>query len=896
MNETPAILPPEESCIDSTTDPDPNEVFVSINETLYPQEIADPPSDALISLREALVSIRRASDVNPLVGLYDQQTPFRLISTLRDAAKTQIPTRILARAAIAFLSAQHPTRDSSPPDDLRLGRALADLAVTGRMSYMRLQGQSRVEEAVAKTMRNQFPDETAGTTEEDIANAISPALDRAYAVAWALRGPAAQRAALRKDLGWIAVSSDDDKPHRPVNVPAAPYEQFEIPVTTAAPGPPARALTLQTRFFIANAEEPAAPSIKQSHRELPPDPVPHIPSGHQVILFLHGHSSGAEEALTVIPHILQAGLDRGRKYSVISLDLPNNGYSESFDHERIAVKEGTSWPSDPLDDRPIHVPILDFIENFVVAFVDALHPITPIKNRFAGVIGGSLGGNLGLRLGQRNNSASPWVNAGIVSWSAACVWGPNTNSYFNSIAPGACWGRSILPELDGSRGDYFTSVYDKPALDTAGSRSQPEMWYRDGWPCKTQHMQESRMARQEIYDKNFRQWHWRVAGEQLIFSHVDHVDHDKTKPWRYELNKGVPQLLIAGQADNYVGSFIFDCSRDLAAKMVHTPGRSLFLEETGHSVHFERPKFLAGHIADFLFMSVGGLAFCDDQKKVISIWRPLALGTHGFALVQNTPCRVYDLPVINHFDHRVVVNAVRITSSGDQSAAPVFSVTSQVPFSIGPGQTYWIPIQYNGAAGGELTGVVEVECDDTSNPISRVSLGRGGASDQRAAALADAGLTGPRHPRCWCSRVERHHRRERRRRRLPIHHRHHACRPVLGPARLSRSVDPHRGQFQEQRGDQGVVRAGDRRRDPRRPWQSTRRAPTRSTTAGTNCRSPQRRRCRRSSSPAVRSSGYGVCPASPTFPIRRHRTQVARLRGHRTRCNVDGVVLGTQHR
>ncbi len=724
MNETPAIQPPDEPCPSgSMAEPDPNEVLVSINDTLYPEEVLDPASDVRVPLSAALVSIRRANDVNPLVGLYDQQTPFRLISPLREAALTQNPYKILAAAAAAFFSAQNPTTDSSPKDDERLGRALADLAVTGRVAYTRFQRQPLIEASLEEATRARLANSGVRATPAEVASAVGPALDRAFAVAWALRGPANQRAALRKDLGWIAVSSDDDKPHRPVNVAPAPYEQFEIPVAVAVPGPPPRTLTVQTRFLIASAEDPAPAPLPPSSRQLPPDPVPHVPSGHQVILFLHGHSSGAEEAVPIIPDILRAGLARGRKYSVISCDLPNNGYSQTFDHEAVADRNGTSWPSDPLDSRPIRVPILDYIENFIVAFVDALDAITPIKARFAGVIGGSLGGNLGLRLGQRDITASPWLKAGIVSWSAASVWKPMVNSYFNSIAPGMCWSRSVDPEIANSRRDYFNSVYNKPAVWTTGSRTQPQMWYRDTWePCKAQHIRESQISRQEIYDANFRQWHWRVAGEQLIFSHIDHVDHDNTKPYRYVLNNKVPQLLIAGRMDNFPGTFIFDYTGQLAKLMVNTPGRSMFLEDTGHSMHIERPKFMAGQIADFLFLSLGGLAFCDDQKKVISTWTPLALGAHGFALTQNTPGRLYDLQVLNRFDHRVQVTAVRITSPADVAGAPVFTVLSQPSFSIGAGRTDWISVQYNGTRSGPLTGSVEVECNDPSNPTTRIPL------------------------------------------------------------------------------------------------------------------------------------------------------------------------------
>ena len=60
----------------------------------------------------------------------------------------------------------------------------------------------------------------ASATPAELDTAVGTALDRAYKVAWALRGPAAQRAAARQALGWIAVSAEDDAAHRPVNLPA----------------------------------------------------------------------------------------------------------------------------------------------------------------------------------------------------------------------------------------------------------------------------------------------------------------------------------------------------------------------------------------------------------------------------------------------------------------------------------------------------------------------------------------------------------------------------------------------------------------------------------------------------------------------------------------------------
>src|SRR5262249_39917888 len=59
------------------------------------------------------------------------------------------------------------------------------------------------------------------------------------------------------------------------------------------------------------------------------------------------------------------------------------------------------------------------------------------------------------------------------------------------------------------------------------------------------------------------------------------------------------ELLIAGADDNYAGARIYDNTMAMAGKMAQTPGRTLFLQRTGHSVHFERPLFLAGQIGTF---------------------------------------------------------------------------------------------------------------------------------------------------------------------------------------------------------------------------------------------------------------------------------------------------------
>jgi pimeloyl-ACP methyl ester carboxylesterase len=555
------------------------------------------------------------------------QSESRLIPSLAAAAQTHDPDEILVRAAVLMYGvfnyrAQNPNDPNYQPVDYWLALATADLSVTGRAAYTAFQGVPVTDAGLAAgTSARLLAEQAVSADPAVLADSVAAVLDRAYAVAWALRGPAAQQPAARASLGWIAVSGEDDKPHRPVNQSPPPFEQYEVAVTT-------HGVTVQTRFFIASAVEPAPLPIAPAARALPPDRVPAIPPGHEVILFLHGHSSGAEEALELIPHLHRAGLDRGTRYSVVCVDLPNNGYSEPFDHTLVAPSAATSFPGGLFDHGPILTPILDYIEDFVVAFVETLDQITPVVTRYAGTIGGSLGGNLGLRLGRRNftgaSPLAPWLNAGIVSWSPASVWDPMVQDEVKRHAPEHCRDMWDKVEDAGSRVGYFYEVYDKPVLDVIVPYTQPELWYRDDWqPCKRFHIGASRIARQEIYNPSFRRWHWRVAGEQLIYSHVDRVDHeDPTSPRRYEFNL-TRDLLVSGQLDNYIGSDIFDATRNLASLMVNTPGASLFLNDTGHSIHVERPQYFAGQIVSFL---LAGAPAVPPPPTDVSYLVPLLLG------------------------------------------------------------------------------------------------------------------------------------------------------------------------------------------------------------------------------------------------------------------------------
>ena len=233
----------------------------------------------------------------------DADNEFRLIRDLRGRANFREPTLILAHSATEFFSAQ---RAQSPDERRRatdLGTAIADLAATGRQAYARFKGginMVKLEGLIRERLDAQSL--AVRPSDAEIKSATDQALDRAYKVAWALRGPVAQRAELRLGLGWIAVSPEDDTPHRPVNVSAPPFEQYEVQVKARGAG---EEIALWTRFFVASVDDVPRDATPFAARRAPDDPVPLIPGDHRVLLFLHGHSSGAEEALDLIPHLLQ---------------------------------------------------------------------------------------------------------------------------------------------------------------------------------------------------------------------------------------------------------------------------------------------------------------------------------------------------------------------------------------------------------------------------------------------------------------------------------------------------------------------------------------------------------------------------------------------------------------
>ena len=554
-----------------------------------------------------------------------------------------------------------------PPLDDGFATAFADLAVTGRQAFASFSKQMPSEANLVPLVVARLASAGISVTPADITAWATMALDRAYTVAHAVRGPAADRVAMRTTLKpkWVAVSGEDDSPDRPVNVTSAPYPQGVIPVTMGA-------VTVQTRFFVASPD-PLPPTSSPPLRSLPAaDPIA-IPSGpdDRVLLFIHGHGSSAEEALRLVAPLQAEGAAVGLRVTVIAFDLPNNGYSTPmFDHNTVAPSAATTYPGGIFDHGPINTPILDFIENAIVGFVNALDAKAPFIGRCAGVMGGSLGGNMGLRLGRRDPAAFPWLRNGIAAWSPAGVWAPMVQDEIKRVGPDHCRNKWDEPEQYGltangsSRKNYFIETYTGNAINADGSAvtdtlglvkvigvalgavvgavifaatgglaylvvgteygaliglltgpsiagpvgsvAQANEWYREDWkPCYAFMLLEGSMARKEIYNTFYRQWNWRVAGEQLIFSHVDRVDRESpTSPFRYQLNR-IRTLLASGAKDNFPHTNIFEATQILAGLMTQLPGLSLFLDNTGHSIHIERPKFFAREIVSFLLPPTG---------------------------------------------------------------------------------------------------------------------------------------------------------------------------------------------------------------------------------------------------------------------------------------------------
>jgi hypothetical protein len=511
--------------------------------------------------------------MNVPAGHYIGQNEGRLSQDLRVAAQTKDPRAMLLLATTKFVAG-----------DIPKGNAFADLSVTGRATFASFKSNPP-QEPFCQSLTGQI----AGNA-NDILNGCQMALDRAYEVANYLRtGQQGDSAALkaakkaeRNKLGWIAVSGEDDQPYRPVNVPSSDFPQYDLPVAVDAPmGPQPKTVSVNTRYTVA-----------------------------------------------------QTKTAQGKNLVVISVDLPTSGYADNLRYDTVSpltdighpkwtplpvpiiVPTGILYavpglppvlppgftipPGTPLPDFQAtgNTPLLDFIQLFIVHFVDTLDQKVPIKNNIKAVMGGSLGGNMTFRLGRQ--PGIPWAPKFIV-WSPASIWSSmgEGGDLFKHFGPRTAWesaDKALRSPGPGDRAAFFGS-WDKPIVPVIIPMAQSDTWTSDFYVCKKSSVAGARLDRQETYDQNFLAWHWRLGGEQLLFSQLN-KDPATNRPL-YLLNQK-PMLLGCGLEDHVAFNDICPATQTTAALMTMTPGKALFLDKTGHSLDNERRIFWSRQIVDFL--------------------------------------------------------------------------------------------------------------------------------------------------------------------------------------------------------------------------------------------------------------------------------------------------------
>lgn len=515
------------------------------------------------------------------------QNEGRLQPALRAAAKAGDPLVSLKLAAYKF-----------GQGDVLWGNAFADLSVTGHKAF---EAFSRIlpQDDYCQWLVGQTPPPSYPQIGADALIAgCQSALERAYRVANFLRTgqrgdtPALKLAKVteRNALGWIAVSGEDDSPHRPVDVPSSDFPQFDLLVNVGAKFSPLpqKQLAVHTRYTIAQSPQPS-----RNGKTL-------------VVISLDLPTQGYATNLNFndVSPLLDIGVPKTTNLPVplvvvpgIEILIPGVG----------AFPPGTIIPANvPLPDFQAsgNTPVLQFIEDFVVGFVDNLNQKIPVKANMKAVMGGSLGGNLTMRLGERRPIVD-WIPK-VVVWSPASIWDSlgGGADILKHAGPRKAWenaqeGLSTAPDSPQAaafRSDFFGS-WDKAIVPVIVPLAQSDTWMSDFYLCKRSSVAAARLDRQETYDQNFYAWHWRLGAEQLLFSHQT-MDPTTREPLYMANTK--PMLLGCGLEDHVPYNDICPATQTTAVHMTRTPGKALFLGETGHSLDNERRTFWAQQMVGFL--------------------------------------------------------------------------------------------------------------------------------------------------------------------------------------------------------------------------------------------------------------------------------------------------------
>jgi len=191
---------------------------------------------------------------------------------------------------------------------------------------------------------------------------------------------------------------------------------------------------------------------------------------------------------------------------------------------------------------------------------------------------------------------------------------------------------------------------DRDRYPSSGNTQKP---FRAEWPCKWDYIGEARLEQQEIYNSSGRQWHYRLGTDVLLFSFFNSnswvgpahtASGDASDPAYYS---GIvkPTMLVASDDDDWNEGYIppegvaalsawlgtvmapgpgtvfggvagffggaiagpvylqwedrWTRTHVMAPLMTNTPGYSLYVPDTGHSIHNERPIFFSEQILKF---------------------------------------------------------------------------------------------------------------------------------------------------------------------------------------------------------------------------------------------------------------------------------------------------------
>jgi hypothetical protein len=235
----------------------------------------------------------------------------RVSSLLRSMAKCDLKT-LLAYAAIGT-AAQPMIGDPRVLVPINLSPAevdaLAQLAVTSRwgfnvFAYWRPKDADLI--AYIKTMTGVVGAIGRNLSQPVLLANVQNVLRMAYITANLLRAKDPLTYAQFVFSPWMAVSGEDNHPHRPVNVPSAPFPQYDLALKVDA-------YPVVIRYAIASTSNRIDTKINNiMHPVLPvgydfgynlPDETPSIPASDKIIIYIHGDGSRLEEAMDLVPQL-----------------------------------------------------------------------------------------------------------------------------------------------------------------------------------------------------------------------------------------------------------------------------------------------------------------------------------------------------------------------------------------------------------------------------------------------------------------------------------------------------------------------------------------------------------------------------------------------------------------